>query len=174
MDVTLSFFSLLTLFLPPNQMASPNRNREDRANREDLDIPAQTRELRAMAPIMIKTQPHVAEQATCPRNDNPVSSENHQVSTTLPPFDKEKLLAMQARILQGRLQSKMPTSGNMEMTKAEVPTGPVKKQVAEAWNNEKRKRNYEAPKPPIEEQHEISKTSEKCQCCEYYGRLCFQ
>jgi len=62
----------------------------------------------------------------------------------------------------------------MEMTKAEVPTGPVKRQVAEAWNNEKHKRNYEAPKPPIEEQHEISKTSEKCQCCEYYGRLCFQ
>ena len=27
----------------------------------------------------------------------------------------------------------------MEMTKAEVPTGPVKRQVAEAWNNEKRK-----------------------------------
>jgi len=39
----------------------------------------------------------------------------------------------------------------MEMTKAEVPTGPVKRQVAEAWNNEKRKRNYEAPKPLIEE-----------------------
>ena len=85
-------------------MASPNRNRADRANREDLDIPTQTRELRAMAPIMIKTQPHVAEQATCPRNDNPVSSENHQVSTTLPPFDKGKLLAMQARVLQGRLR----------------------------------------------------------------------
>ena len=90
-------------------MASPNRNRENRANREDLDIPAQTQELRAMVPIMIKTQPHVAEQATCPRNDNPVSSENHQVSTTLPPFDKEELLAMQACVLQGRLQSKTPT-----------------------------------------------------------------
>ena len=41
MDVTLSFFSLLTLFLPPNQMMSPNRNREDRDNKGDLKISAQ-------------------------------------------------------------------------------------------------------------------------------------
>ena len=81
---------------------------------------------------------------------------------------------MQARILQGRLQSKTPTSGNMDMTKAEVPTGPVKKQVAEAWNNEKRKRNYDAPKPLIEERHEDNKTPGTCQCCEHYGRLCLQ
>ena len=40
MDVTLSFFSLLTLFLPPNQMMSPNRNREDRDNKGDLKISA--------------------------------------------------------------------------------------------------------------------------------------
>ena len=126
-----------------------------------------------MIPIMVKTQQHVTEQSSFPRSHNPVSSDN-QVPTGLPPFDKEKLLAMQARVLQGRLQSKTPTSGDMEMTKAEFPTGPVKRQVAEAWNNEKRKRNYEAPKPQIEEQHEISKTSEKCQCCEHYGRRCLQ
>jgi hypothetical protein len=29
----------------------------------------------------------------------------------------------------------------MEVTRAEVPTGPAKRQVAEAWNNGKRKRN---------------------------------
>ena len=46
--------------------------------------------------------------------------------------------------------------------------------VVEAWNNEKRKRNYEAQKPVIEEQHEISKTPGTCQCCEHYGRLCLQ
>ena len=46
--------------------------------------------------------------------------------------------------------------------------------VAKAWNNEKRKRNYEALKPVIEEQHEISKTPGTCQCCERYGRLCLQ
>ena len=79
---------------------------------------------------------------------------------------------MQARVLQGRLQSKTPSSNNMEMTKAEVPTGQVKRQVAEAWNNEKRKRNYEAPKQLQKEQHEISKTPGMCPCCEHYGRLC--
>ena len=46
--------------------------------------------------------------------------------------------------------------------------------VAEAWNNEKRKRNYEAPKPLQKEQHEISKTPGTCQCYEHYGRLCPQ
>ena len=132
------------------QMASPNRNREDRANREDLNIRAQTPGVQAMVPIMVNIQQHVTEQASFSRSHNPVSRDN-QVPTGLPAFDKEKLLAMQACVLQGRLQSKTPTSGNMEMTKAEAPTGPVKRQVAEAWNNEKRKRNYEAPKPQIEE-----------------------
>ena len=46
--------------------------------------------------------------------------------------------------------------------------------VAEAWNNERRKRNYKALKPLIEEQYEISKTPGTCQCCEHYGRLCLQ
>ena len=81
---------------------------------------------------------------------------------------------MQSRVLLERLQSKTPTPSNMEMTKAEVPTGLVKRQVAEAWNNEKRKRNYEAPKPLIEEQHEDNKTSGTCQCCEHYGCLYLQ
>ena len=141
-------FSLLTL--PPNQMASLNRNPEDRTNKGDLNIPSQTQILQAMVPIMVKSQQHVTLQASFPRSHNHVSNDN-QVPTGLPAFDKEKLLAMQACVLQGRLQSKTPTPDNMEMTKAEFPTGPVKRQVAEAWNNEKRKRNYEAPKPQIEE-----------------------
>ena len=81
---------------------------------------------------------------------------------------------MQAHVLLERLQSKTPTPSNMEMTKAEVPTGPVKRQVAEAWNNEKRKRNYEAPKPLQKEQHEIGKIPGTCQCWEHYDRLYFQ
>ena len=46
--------------------------------------------------------------------------------------------------------------------------------VAKAWNNERHKRNYEAPKPLQKEQHEFSKTPGTCQCCEHYGRLCLQ
>ena len=171
MDVTLILafsFSLLTLSLPRNQMVSPSRK-----EKEDINILAQTQGVQAMVPIRVNNQQHVTEQASSRRSHNPVSSDN-QVPTGLPAFDKEKLLAMQARVLQGRLQSTTTSSNNMEMTKTEVPTGPVKRQVAEAWNNEKRKRNYEAPKPLIEEQHEISKTPGTCQCCEHYGRLCLQ
>ena len=62
----------------------------------------------------------------------------------------------------------------MELTKAKVPTGPVKRQVAEAWNNGKRKRNYEAPNPLIEEQQQVDKIPGTCQCCEHYGRPCLQ
>jgi len=174
MDVTLSFFSLLTLFLPPNQMASLNRNEEDRANREDLNIPAQTQGVQAMVPIRVNIQQHVTEQASFSRNDNSVSSDNHPIPTDLPAFDKEKLLAMQDQVLQERLQSNTSSPYNMEMTKAEFPTGPVKRQVAEAWNNEKCKRNYEAPNLLIEEQHQVGKIPETCQCCEHYGRRCLQ
>ena len=83
-----------------------------------------------MVPIRVNIQQHVTEQASFPRNDNSVSSDNHPIPTDLPAFDKEKLLAMQARVLQGRLQSKTPSSDNMEMTRAEGLTGPVKRQVA--------------------------------------------
>jgi len=62
----------------------------------------------------------------------------------------------------------------MELTKAKVPTGPVKRQVAEAWNNGKRKRNYEAPNPLIEEQQQVDKIPGTCQCCEHYGHVCLQ
>jgi len=149
-------------------MVSPSRK-----EKEDLNIPAQTQGVQAMVPTRVNIRQHVTEQASFSRSHNPVSSDN-QVPTGLPAFDKEKLLAMQVRVLQGRLQSTTTSSNNMEMTKTEVPTGPVKRQVAEAWNNEKRKRNYEAPKPLIEEQHEISKTPGTCQCCEHYGRQCLQ
>jgi len=123
---------------------------------------------------MVDTQEKVTEQALFPKNHNHITSDNHQISTTLPPFDKEKLIAMQTQVLQRRIQSNTVSPHRMVLTKVEIPTRPMKRQVAKAWNNEKRKRNYEAPKPLIEEQHEISKTPGTCQCCEHYGRLCFQ
>ena len=99
-NLSYSFF-LLTLSLPPNQMGSPSRK-----EKEDLNIPAQTQGVQAMVPIRVNIQQHVTEQASFPRNDNSVSSDNHPIPTDLPAFDKEKLLAMQARVLQERLQSK--------------------------------------------------------------------
>ena len=68
-----------------------------------------------MVPIRVNNQQHVTEQASSRRSHNPASSDN-QVLTGLPAFDKEKLLAMQARVLQGMLQSTTTSSNNMEMT----------------------------------------------------------
>ena len=62
----------------------------------------------------------------------------------------------------------------MEMTKAEVPTGPVKRQVAEAWNFQNNKRSRETPELEMKRQYKDSKSPETCQCCEHYGRLCLQ
>ena len=127
-----------------------------------------------MAQTRANIHQHITEQASFPMNDNSVSNDNHSIPTDLPPFDKQKMLAMQAQVSQGRLQPNIVSPHSMDKTKAKAPTGPVKRQVAEAWNNEKRKRNYEAPKPLIEEQHEDNKTPGTCQCCEHCGRLCLQ
>ena len=117
-------------------MASPNKNQEDRANEGDLNIPAQTQRLQAMSPNMVDTQLHVTEQASLSQNHNTTTDDNHSVASALlpPPFDKEKLLAMQAQVLQGRMQSNTMSPHSMKLTKSEIPTRPVKRQVAEAWN----------------------------------------
>ena len=107
-------------------MVSPSRKEN-----EDFNIPAQTQGLQAMIPIRVNIQHHVTEQASFPRSHNPVSSDK-QVPTGLPAFDKEKLLAMQARVLQGSLQPNIASPHSMELTKAKIPTGLVKRQVAEA------------------------------------------
>jgi len=84
-------------------MVSPNRNREDRANKGDLNILAQTQGLQGMVPTMVDTQEHVIEQALFPENHNHITSDNRQISTTLPPMDEEKLITMQAQVLQRRM-----------------------------------------------------------------------
>ena len=82
-------------------MTSSNRNQEDRANKGYLNIPAQTQRLQAAAPIMANIQQHIAEQALFPQNCNTTTGDNHSVSSALlpSPFDKERLLAMQAQVL---------------------------------------------------------------------------
>jgi hypothetical protein len=59
---------------------------------------------------------------------------------TPPPFDKEKLSAMQTQVLQRRMQPSTTYFSN-EMAKDRIPIGPVKRQVAEAWNNQERRRS---------------------------------
>ena len=81
-----------------------------------------------MVSIRVNIQQHVTKQASFPRSHNPNNC-NNQVPTGLPAFDKEELLAMQARVLQGRLQPNIASPHSMELSKAEIPTGPVKSQV---------------------------------------------
>ena len=85
---------------------------------------------------------------------------------------KEKLLAMQAQVLQGRMQSNTVSPHSMELAKVEVPTGPVKRQVAEAWNRQRNKRSSGTPELERKRQHKDIKTLGICQYCEHYGRPC--
>ena len=61
------------------QMASPNKNREDRANKEDLNISAQIQGAQVMVSIRVNIQQHVTKQASFPRSNNPDNCNNHVV-----------------------------------------------------------------------------------------------
>ncbi|KAG2606897.1 hypothetical protein PVAP13_4NG209533 [Panicum virgatum] len=155
-------------------MVSLNRNPKDRANKSDLNVLAQTQRPQVMAPIMVDIRQLVTKQASSPGNNNSVSSDNHQITTFWLSFDTEKLLAMQAQVLQGRMQSNIVSPHSMELAKVEVPTRPVKRQVAEAWNRQGNKRSRGTPELEKERQHKDIKTPGICQCCEHYGRPCLQ
>jgi hypothetical protein len=55
------------------------------------------------------------------------------------------------------------------MAKNRVPIGPVKRQVAEAWNNQRKKKKHGALKPTMEKQHEINKALDMCPCGDHHG-----
>ena len=96
---------------------------------------------------MVNTQQHVTEQASLSQGRNTTTDDIHSVWSALlpPPFDKEKLLAMQAQVLQGKMQSNTVPNHNMKLTKAKIPTVPVKRQVAKAWNRQRNKRSRGTP-----------------------------
>jgi hypothetical protein len=49
------------------------------------------------------------------------------------------------------------------MAEDRVPIGPVKRQVAEAWNNQrKKKKKHEALKLTMEKQYEVNKAPDRC------------
>jgi N-acetyl-anhydromuramyl-L-alanine amidase AmpD len=66
-------------------------------------ITAQTQVLQAIAQTMVKIHQSITEQASLPKAHNTVTNDNYQ-NMTPPPFDKEKLSAMQTQVLQGRMQ----------------------------------------------------------------------
>jgi hypothetical protein len=59
------------------------------------------------------------------------------------------------------------------MAKDRVPTGPVKRQVAEAWKKIKeKKKKHEALKLTMEKQPEVNKAPDMCPCGEYHCLSC--
>jgi hypothetical protein len=60
------------------------------------------------------------------------------------------------------------------MAKDRVPIGPVKRQVAEAWNNQRKKKKHEALKLTTEKQHEVNKASDRCPGGEHDALSCPQ
>jgi N-acetyl-anhydromuramyl-L-alanine amidase AmpD len=98
-------------------METSNTSHEDKDNEGHINIPlatsslehkmleyiaAQTQVLQAMAQAMVKIHQSITEQAPLPKAHNTVTNDNYQNMT--PPFDKEKLPAMQTQVLQGRMQ----------------------------------------------------------------------
>jgi hypothetical protein len=90
---------------------------------------------------------------------------------TPPPFDKEKLSAMQTQVLQGRMQPSTTYFRN-EIAKDRVPIGPVKRQVAEVWNNQRKMKRDGTLKQTMEKQHEVNKALDMCPCGEHHGLSC--
>jgi hypothetical protein len=60
------------------------------------------------------------------------------------------------------------------MAKDRIPIGPVKRQVAEAWKNQRKKKKHEALKLTMEKQHEVNKAPDMCPCGEHQGFSCPQ
>jgi hypothetical protein len=92
---------------------------------------------------------------------------------TPPPFDKEKLSAMQTQVLRRRMQPSTTYLHN-EMAKDRVPIGLVKRQVAEVWNNQIKKKKHEALKLIMEKQHEVNKAPDMCPGGEHDALSCPQ
>jgi hypothetical protein len=143
-------------------MESSNTNHEDKDNEGNINIPlatsslerkmlehiaTQTQVLQAMAQTIVKIHQSIIKQAPLPKDHDTVTNDNHQ-NMTPPPLDKEKLSAMQTQDSQGRMQPSATYFRN-EMATDRVPIGPVKRQVAEAWNNQGKKKKNEALKLTI-------------------------
>jgi hypothetical protein len=60
------------------------------------------------------------------------------------------------------------------MAKDRIPVGPLKRQVAEAWNNQGKKKKHEALKLTMEKQHEVNKAPDRCPGGEHDALSCPQ
>jgi hypothetical protein len=59
-----------------------------------------------------------------------------------------------------------------ELAKDRISIGLVKRQVAKAWNNQRKKKKHEALKLTMEKQHEVNKAPDMYPCGEHQGFSC--
>jgi hypothetical protein len=59
-----------------------------------------------------------------------------------------------------------------EMATDRVPIGPVKRQVVEAWSNQRNKKKHEVLKLTMEKQHWVNKALDICSYGEHHGLSC--
>jgi hypothetical protein len=119
----------------------------------------QTQTLQAMTQTMGNIHHYIIEKTPNPKNSNLVLGDNRQIPSVPPSLDKEKLSVMQAQVLQGQKQNNTSSPHNTEITKAGVSTGPVKKQVVEAWNHQSNKRSHRALELRTNEQQDCRSMS---------------
>ena len=138
---------------------------------------SQAQPLHKMDQSMESVQHAVSAQAPLPNhNNNSAANTDHKVSakSPVPLTNKEKLLVMQRQDLQIRMQQQESFARPKKLTKAEVPTKSMKRQIPEAWSNQRSKESCEASQLENEELQENIKNLGKCLCCQSYGRPCLQ
>ena len=93
-----------------------------------------------------------------------IKGQEDQATLSLTAFDKEKLVAMQQQVLEGMTQH-----GNSQQCvshgQINIPKGPVKRQVAEAWKKMKSKEGVGS---------KTLGSHDQCQCCKHYGFPCLR
>ena len=93
-----------------------------------------------------------------------IRGQEGQATLSLTAFDKEKLLAMQKQVLEGMTQHRN-SQQCVPHGQINIPKGPVKRQVVEAWK--KMKSNEDAGSNTLRSQYQ-------CHCCEHYGFPCLR
>ena len=95
------------------------------------------------------------------RNEETISIKGQEDQATLfiSEFGKEKLVAMQQQVLEGMTQHGS-SQQCLPQGQTNIPKGPVKRQVAEAWK--KMKSNEGAGSNTLRNQYH-------CQCYKHYG-----
>lgn len=136
-------------------------------------LASQTQSSHNLTQLMENDQQVILAQAPLiNNNDLTIADTDHQVSlkSSMSLLNKEKLLSMQAQVLQHGECS----HHQAKMTKVGISTEPMKRQITKSWSNKRNKRNHGTSELKVENQHENINTQGNSLCSEHYGLLCLQ